>query len=432
MDFICEKDDVYSEEAMEEFRAFSGDSNSLHCDLMYAKQNNFPQKVVYGCLILTKLVSVIGDSKIKTFRADFINPVFVNECVKVRFSHTSKMNIRIEIVNGNQLKMKMNLELVDELQSWDFLFENLASLTFSGLNKSELIILLGMLSESVGMVEPGDLALIRSINFTRKTNRQRSKENVKLKRSSDRFGIFQTILTTRTLVLEALSLKRNFESAAQILEGIRNNFGEMQSSQPPERILIYGITGTMGLHLGLMCAYLGHEIFGVYRSAEARASELNDLAIASNLKIKLMNESESRMPTNKSVLELATVVLYCSSPPIHPNFGTFNQTLYESYKSIYVDGLAEVIETVPKVKNFFIPSTVILDEDSAYKYGNLEYSLAKAEQEDLISRRSAELNVLMPRVDFFPGRHTQISFSAGKDVLTEIQVTVKDWLGGLR
>ena len=431
-EFICEKELVIFEELMEEFRAFSGDSNGLHCDLMYAKRNNFPQKVVYGCLILAELVSAIGESRIQTFRADFINPVFVNETVKVRFSRTSKLDVRVEIINGNQLKMKMKLELVDELSNLDFLVEDSAWLSFRERKKNELTILLGMLSESVGMVEPGDLALIRSVNFRRKTRSQNPKESINLKRSSDRFGIFQTILTSDTSVLESFSLKRNFKSAAQILEEVKNNFGDEQKTQSPEKILIYGITGTMGLHLGLMCAFLGHEIIGVYRSAGARASELRELATASNLELKMINESELGTQVDTSVEEIATVVLYCSSPPIHPNFGTFNQSIYESYKSVYVDGLAEVIEDFPSVKNFFVPSTVILDEDSPYKYGNLEYSQAKAEQEDLITRKFGDLNVLMPRVDFFPGRHTQISFSARKDILTELQFKLKDWLGALR
>jgi acyl dehydratase len=112
LEFIYEGDQVFTEGAMEEFRAFSGDNNSLHCDLTYAKLNNFPQKVVYGCLILVELISTIGSLKISAFKADFINPIFVNENVKVRFLRQSKFDLQVEIINGNQLKMKMKLELL--------------------------------------------------------------------------------------------------------------------------------------------------------------------------------------------------------------------------------------------------------------------------------------------------------------------------------
>jgi hypothetical protein len=281
------------------------------------------------------------------------------------------------------------------------------------------------------MVEPGDLALIRSINFRRKSNLEISKARVHLERSTDRFGVFHTILTTDALALEAFSLKRNFKSAAQILDGIKQSFGGAEKSQPSVKILVHGITGTMGLNLGLMCAFLGHEVLGVYRSSEARATELHDLARVWNLNIKLIRESELQVPINSSRAQMATVVLYCSSPLIQPNFGRFSQSMYENYKSVYVDGLTEVIKTFPNIKNYFVPSTVILNADSPFKYGQLEYSLAKAEQEDLMKRESTRLNVLMPRVDPFPGRHSQMSFIAGKDVLLEVQVNLRHWLGAL-
>jgi acyl dehydratase len=431
LEFICERDKVFTEDAMEDFRAYSGDNNRLHCDLMYAKLNNFPHKVVYGCLILTELISTIGPLKISAFRADFINPIFVNEIVKVRFLRQSKFDLQVEIINGSQLKMKMKLELLEEQQNNDFLKSETEVFRLGEQEKNEIKFFLGTLSESVGMVEPGDLALIRSINFRRKSTLEISNTGAHLERLSDRFGVFHTILTTNALVLEAFSLKRNFKSAAQILDGIKQSFGDAEKSQPPKKILVYGITGTMGLNLGLMCAFLGHEVLGVYRSSEARATELYDLAQVWNLNIKLFRESELQMPINESCTEMATVVLYCSSPRIQPNFGRFSQSMYESYKSIYVDGLAEVIKTFPNIKNYFVPSTVILNADSPFKYGQLEYSLAKAEQEDLMNSGSTGLNVLMPRVDLFPGRHSQMSFSAGKDVLIEVQVGLKHWLGAL-
>jgi hypothetical protein len=430
-EFICDRDLVFTEDIMEEFRIFSGDNNSLHCDLMYAKQNNFPQKVVYGCLILVKLISTIDASKISSFRADFVNPVFVNENVKARFSRKSKFELQIEIISGNKLKMKMKLELFDELEISDFLKSDLQVFSSGERKRNELVFFLGVLSESVGMIEPGDLALIRSINFRRNNTLGISKAKVHLERAKDRFGVFHTILTTGTLMLEAFSLKRNFKSAAQILDEIKKSNGDEKKSQLPKKILVYGITGTLGLNLGLMCAFLGHEVLGVYRSSEARATELHDLAQAWNLDIKLISDSELKIPMNMSSAELATVVLYCSSPRIQPNFGGFSQSLYESYKSVYVDGLAEVIETFPKAKNYFVPSTVMLNADSPYKYGNLEYSLAKAEQEDLMNSESPRLNILMPRLDPFPGRHSQMSFIAGNDVLTEVQVELKHWLGAL-
>ena len=431
LEFICERDEVITEDAMEDFRAFSGDNNRLHCDLKYAKLNNFPHKVVYGCLILTELISTIGASKILSFRADFINPIFVNETVKVRFLRHSKSDLQVEIINESQLKMKMKLELLEEQQNCDFLKSETKVFRLGEQEKNEIKFFLGILSESVGMVEPGDLALIRSINFRRKSTLEIENARAHLERSSDRFGVFHTILTTDALVLEAFSLKRNFKSAAQILDGIKQSFGNAEKSQPPEKILVYGITGTMGLNLGLMCAFLGHEVLGVYRSSEDRATELYDLARDWNLNIKLIRESELHMPINESCTEMATVVLYCSSPLIQPNFGRFSQSMYESYKSVYVDGLAEVIRTFPEIKNYFVPSTVILNTDSPYKHGQVEYYLVKAKQEDLMKSGSMGLNVLMPRVDFFPGRHTQMSFSAGKDVLTDLQVDLKHWLGAL-
>lgn len=421
LDIVREESLSFSEREVEEFRIFSGDNNKLHCDLFYAELNGFPQKVVYGCLILKKLVRIIGASTISKMRADFVNPIFVEEIVRVLIMRQSERDLRVEILGGEQTKVTMNVELLN-LDPVDFLLKVKI--------ESEIFSLLGMMSESIGMVEPGDLALIRSLSFCRNAHFFDYESKTLWERSSDRFGVYHTKLSKDNLVLECFAIKRNFQTVTEIFSKIVESLSNFERTRTPKKIIVYGITGTMGLHLGLLCAAIGHHVTGVYRSSKARAKELNEFSQRNDLQIQLKNNSDYQAEIENFLETDGVVVLYCSSPQIKSNFSAFDYDLYENYKSIYVKELEAIMDKAPTIRRYFIPSTVFLNSNSPYQSGHKEYCKAKANQEELVKRRSG-ITYLMPRVEFFASRHTQMTFNASEDVLKKLQIDLVRWLESL-
>jgi glycerol-3-phosphate cytidylyltransferase-like family protein len=141
-----------------------------------------------------------------------------------------------------------------------------------------------------------------------------------------------------------------------------------------------------------------------------------------------MKHSEVWSVADHTTNEGGELVIYCASPRIRPNFGVFDEELLAKYRSVYVKDLQEIMDKSPQVEGYFVPSTIFLDSDSPFKDGNLEYCLAKSEQEQLVISRMKGLSHFMPRIGIFPGRHSQMSFSADQRTLPEVMKDYKRWL----
>lgn len=75
-----------TEAKMQQFFEISGDSNSLHTDLDYAKSRGYAENVVYGQLTAASLSTLAGMyipgkySLIHSIETHFLKPVFISEC----------------------------------------------------------------------------------------------------------------------------------------------------------------------------------------------------------------------------------------------------------------------------------------------------------------------------------------------------------------
>ena len=75
-----------NEEKMNQFLFITNDINPLHNDLEYAKENGYPEKVVYGMLTSSALSTLAGVylpgkySLIHSIKLTFNNPVFLSNC----------------------------------------------------------------------------------------------------------------------------------------------------------------------------------------------------------------------------------------------------------------------------------------------------------------------------------------------------------------
>lgn len=96
-----------NEEKMSSFLKITGDKNPLHCDLKYANEKGFSEKVVYGMLTASILSTLAGMylpgkySLIHSVEINFIKPVFLS---------SSPLKIIAEVIEKDnrfyQIKLK--------------------------------------------------------------------------------------------------------------------------------------------------------------------------------------------------------------------------------------------------------------------------------------------------------------------------------------
>lgn len=97
---------------MEQFEKISGDCNSLHLDDEFAKEQQFPQRVVYGMLVASfysTLAGVYLPGKyclLQSVKADFIKPVYIGDemCIygEIVGKHESVKSIVVKAHIKNQ------------------------------------------------------------------------------------------------------------------------------------------------------------------------------------------------------------------------------------------------------------------------------------------------------------------------------------------
>jgi acyl dehydratase len=428
MEFLIESEISFDTEEMDDFAKFSGDFNPIHRDPNYAKLNDFPDRVVYGALVVSRVLAFIGKENVNEIRAEFINPVFLSEKLKFRIFFGGVNQLQIDLFNENQVKVRLKFFMTSDKQVVIGFKPEASQLYNPSFRNSRVHFLLGEISRLIGMQEPGELALIRAISLKCKSMGDASTQDLTINQSRNRFEVFKTNIDAGDFLVEGVSVKRNFKSTAAIIEEVKEIFPRLEATVRPKKIWIFGVTGTLGMRIGLLCALQGHEVYGVYRSAEARAQEVMHLSQKLKLNMKLIQNNEFEQKKKKIKSKNGEVICYCSSPRISTNFGNFDHELWEVYKKTYVDDLKRVIEVFPKARGYFVPSTIYLDADSPFKNSNAEYCMAKAEQEDLIFKKIENSRIFMPRIGMFPGRHSQISVDLNNDNLPMLLRQFNDWL----
>lgn len=78
-----------TEAMMESFRNITGDNNPLHTDSDFAKERNYPDRIVYGLLTSSFLSTLAGvylpgeNSLIREVDTKYVKPVFVGDTLTV-------------------------------------------------------------------------------------------------------------------------------------------------------------------------------------------------------------------------------------------------------------------------------------------------------------------------------------------------------------
>lgn len=101
---------VLDEEMMYMFKNISKDTNPLHNDLEYAKENGYKEKVVYGLLTASCLSSLAGMyipgkySLIHNIEISFIKPVYLIDCPLIVQAKVVSIDERFK-----QIELKYNI-----------------------------------------------------------------------------------------------------------------------------------------------------------------------------------------------------------------------------------------------------------------------------------------------------------------------------------
>lgn len=79
-----------TQEMLDSFRTITGDTNPMHTDDEFAKQNGFPQKIAYGMLTASFISTLAGvylpgrHCLIHSVETNFVKPVFVGDTLTVQ------------------------------------------------------------------------------------------------------------------------------------------------------------------------------------------------------------------------------------------------------------------------------------------------------------------------------------------------------------
>ena len=107
---------------MDAFRMITGDSNPLHCDLDYAKEQGYDENVVYGMLSASILSTLAGMyipgkySLIHSVEINFTKPVFISRCPLTVHAKVIEKDERVLITT---LTIRMAEELTSYLKNLD-------------------------------------------------------------------------------------------------------------------------------------------------------------------------------------------------------------------------------------------------------------------------------------------------------------------------
>lgn len=385
----------------------------------YAQLNNQPGRVVHGALIVTEILERIQkviDFTIK-ISCDFMLPIVAEVVYQIETKAAANNKIKILISKQNVTHFRMILSTLDNLPKPDH-YGQLLSLekTYTGYSlPKNLVKNLAWCSHFVGMINPGELAILRRITIQKVPPKYTTNPNIFHNESRDFFNKLTN--TVGEFQCNTYSMNRSYDDLGKINDEIQLYFETKQKIRM--KAVCVGSTGALGSQISLLLMHLGFEVIGINREANVKVKELDRIASLHNYKYSNLSMSnlESDITEDEIFGTLRDIDLfaYCSSPLIEKNFEIFNEKLYNKYIDIYVNKFQKYFRTFPTQMNLFVPSTHLLNYNvnvkanysESTKKSYIEYIMAKKEQEQAafeITNQKA-LNLFMPRLPAFKSRH---------------------------
>jgi len=361
----------------------------------------------------------------------FLKPVGLNQEVQFSLVSEQKNRIRIDLLKGNEITVRMVFEWsayeqcpINEVSSDlpkqqppDFLNQEtiqscngfldlhlqpeIARRLFPNLTRRfcplQAAILLGM-TRLVGVKCPGLHSIFSELKLATSDTGDLKKIKYSVSEFEDRYGLV-------SMSVVAPGLCGTIKAIIRPQPQVQTKFTALKKMINPEafarqRALVVGGSRGLGEVTAKLLAAGGAEVQLTYRMGKTDAQKVVDEILADGGRASLY-ELDILQPHNSWVgLTAPTHLYYFASPFISGSEKNFSFTVFNNFCNYYVSGFASIVESLQKLglQNVFYPSTVFIDEMPS---GFVEYVTAKGAGEKLckaLGKKYPEINFYCPRL----------------------------------
>jgi len=389
-------------EERETYRSLSLDTNPLHLDGDYAKYTQFGSPVVYGALVLEKILERYPGFSAEAFQCEFLSPVFYEKtytivsdsdhisvhasggqlCCRLALANTAGSSAisDFSVSKGQALAPRLSKPRAAPLRFNDLL-------NFDWYREEQkcrdIKLLIRFSSYLIGMLCPGEHSIFRSIYVSRMMADFGSNCLVREKKVSEKFGIFNYELMVPGWYAEVTAVSRHPPMRLQYSPA------KLEKKLVLEEGVVFVILGAargLGRYLYETLLYSGAQ---VYCGARQRFKEkLDNYFFVDAIKGKyLFPEIE---------MGVKIVVINCISPKILRNSGTsHSRGEVREYLIFYWNPIAAGLDAYADHEIQFLNlSTSFLNADQCEtrRTDFSSYMMAKAIVERRVERKRIGIN----------------------------------------
>ncbi len=396
------------------FARLSGDFNPLHVDESRARRSQFGSPVVHGIHLTLLALDNIGlqsPCRITSLDVQFRGAVLVGESPEFSVEQVDSESFRVRISVNSQLKATVavtvghdqarefvpsaldpqpgsapsfTIDTVGQVSGTEPLaidrdalaqvFPRLAN----RLSTADIAALLAS-TRIVGMRCPGEWALYRRLQWSLGPTVDASDESsvvYSVQNVDRRFSMISISMRVGSVSMTAEVVLREMPPRQASVAELRSVIDESEFSAV--RALVVGGSRGLGQLSASMLVAGGAQVMVTYRTETDEvaqlATELGELA-----QFVKFDVTASASSVSEAIDQFApTHVLYFATPTISKRpKDTWDESTYQGFRSVYVDGLAQLLEIV-QVKDrpltVLFPSSTFVDDQPA---GFSEYIKAK-------------------------------------------------------
>jgi hypothetical protein len=378
-----------------QFGILSGDFNPLHSDVEYSRRSRFGSVLVHGVHILMCCLNKLplqGRFRIVYLKCSFRSEVKPGESICVAIDQ-ARSEYQIIATSGNKrvCRMFVQLEPADTLETvsgcrftpseadnpnianWSDNARELENPGFdhelaktlfpqlsAHISESDINFMLSI-TRIVGMKLPGKQALLRSVEIERTEKSGDSSIAYQLERFDPRFNLALVKIHGTDLAGRAETQIRPGPTKQQSVEELHASVNTDEFVGV--RGLVVGCSRGLGELTSKILLVGGAKVLGTYFLGEHDVHQFVERFpdAFEPLRLDVCNVGSSTMDRMREFRP--THLFYFATPPIVKQpMHSWDESLFERFRKIYVDGLA-VLSQIPSLVGIFNPSSIFVSED---------------------------------------------------------------------
>jgi len=433
---------TFSAEDQAAFAKLSGDYNDLHLDALVARRSQFGEPIVHGVnALLWALDSCLQADKprkleIKTLKSLFIREIRVGEPVRIEFTKTESLLVRLKIIAADAPVASIKVEFCERDWSVDTkpkqgvparlapadpagaafvsahgeldllldapalkqMYPNLDAC----MNPQQIAIILGA-TRLVGMHCPGRYSLFSELELLADVSSDAPMLTYEVRSIDTRFDLLVIDIKAPNMRGLIHAFHRPAPQRQERFSNLRNLVAENEFVS--QRAVVIGGSRGLGEVAAKLLVAGGADVKITYHQGRREATDLVDEITSCGGKsacfqFDVLNPDPAEL---KASLEswYPTHLYYFATPTISATIGgKFSIGLFHKYCAYYVTGLLDTL-SVPEFnscRNIFCPSTIFA-EDPPANFG--EYAAAKVASEALgifLKKTCSGMNLYAPRL----------------------------------